>query len=98
MTVARLAALLEGAAQGAFPEPDGAVEVLPPPGRAMAVVGVTAHRESVRVFEDTTGAAVVILGQGLALRREVAIEVDGPGRGRGLATRAARGAQARRRR
>jgi hypothetical protein len=44
MTVARLAALLEGAARGAFPEPDGAVEVLrPPPGRAMAVVGFTAH-------------------------------------------------------
>jgi hypothetical protein len=40
MTVARLTALLEGAARGAFREPDGAVEVLAPPaGRAMAVVG-----------------------------------------------------------
>jgi GNAT superfamily N-acetyltransferase len=47
-----------------------------------------AHREAVRVFEDTTGAAVVILGQGLALRTEVAIEVDEPARGSGLATRA----------
>ncbi len=157
IAAARLAALLEGAARGAFPEPDGAVEVLPPPpGRAMAVVGFTAHhvvaaavtegwvreqlaggdlrapmsrrfltalgrelgrrddgvdvvlaaqglegepaltevardshprvaranahRESVRAFEDTTGAAVVILGQGLALRTGAAIEVDGPGR------------------
>lgn len=165
MTAARLAALLQDAARGAFPEPDGAVEVLPPPaGRAMAVVGFTAHhviaaavtedwvgaqlaggdlrapmsprfltalgrelglrddgvdvvlaasglegeaaltevardshprvaranahRERVRVFEDATGAAVVILGQGLALRTEVAIEVEGPGRGRGLATHA----------
>jgi hypothetical protein len=39
MTVARLAVLLEGAARGAFPEPDGAGEVPPPAGRATAVVG-----------------------------------------------------------
>jgi hypothetical protein len=39
-----LATLLEDAARGDFPEPDGAVEVLPaPPGRCMAVVGFTAH-------------------------------------------------------
>ena len=40
----RLAALLDAAARGTFPPADGAVEVLgPPPGRAMAVVGFTAH-------------------------------------------------------
>ncbi len=39
-----LAALLDAAARGAFPPADGAVELLgPPPGRAMAVVGFTAH-------------------------------------------------------
>jgi predicted GNAT family acetyltransferase len=52
------------------------------------VARANAHRESVRVFEDASGAAVVILGQGLALRTEVAIEVEGRGRGRGLAARA----------
>jgi GNAT superfamily N-acetyltransferase len=39
----RLAVLLEDAARGRFPEPDGLVEVLPPAGTAMAVVGFTAH-------------------------------------------------------
>ena len=44
MSAHRLAALLEAAARGTFPEPDGRVEVLPPPpGRAMAVVAFTAH-------------------------------------------------------
>jgi RimJ/RimL family protein N-acetyltransferase len=36
--------LLDAAARGTFPPADGVVEVLgPPPGRAMAVVGFTAH-------------------------------------------------------
>ena len=39
-----LAVLLDSAARGAFPQADGAVEVLvAPPGRAMAVVAFTAH-------------------------------------------------------
>jgi RimJ/RimL family protein N-acetyltransferase len=39
-----LAALLDAAARGSFPPADGKVELLgPPPGRAMAVVGFTAH-------------------------------------------------------
>ena len=42
--VHRLAAALSAAARGDFPEPDGLIEVLPPPpGRAMAVVAFTAH-------------------------------------------------------
>jgi len=43
VTSHRLAALLEDAARGRFPDPDGLVEVLPPAGTAMAVVGFTAH-------------------------------------------------------
>ena len=40
----RLAKALDSAGRGAFPDADGAVEVLsPPPGRAMAVVAFTAH-------------------------------------------------------
>jgi hypothetical protein len=43
-SVHRLAAALDAAARGDFPEADGAIEVLsPPPGRAMAVVAFTAH-------------------------------------------------------
>jgi RimJ/RimL family protein N-acetyltransferase len=39
-----LAALLEAAARGSFPAPDGTVDVLPPPpGATQAVVGFTAH-------------------------------------------------------
>jgi GNAT superfamily N-acetyltransferase len=39
-----LAALLAGAALGRFPEPDGAIDVVPsPPGRSDAVVAFTAH-------------------------------------------------------
>ena len=44
MTLPRLAALLEDAARGAFPEPDGSVAAHPAPaGPAMAVVAFTAH-------------------------------------------------------
>ena len=40
----RLTALLEDAAQGRFPPPDGEVDLLPPPpGHAHAVVAFTAH-------------------------------------------------------
>ena len=43
-SVHRLSAALRAAADGDFPEADGAIEVLPPPpGRAMAVVAFTAH-------------------------------------------------------
>jgi GNAT superfamily N-acetyltransferase len=52
------------------------------------VVRANANREDVRTFEDPGGAAVVILGRGLALRTEVAIDVDAAHRGRGVARRA----------
>lgn len=45
------------------------------------------HREQVRVFTDPTGAARLILGRGLALRAEVAIEVAPESRGRGVGAR-----------
>jgi GNAT superfamily N-acetyltransferase len=159
-----LAALLEDAARGRFPDPDGQVELLPAAGAAAAVVGFTAHhvvaadvapewvsaqlpeddlsapmsasflmavgerigrrpgsldvvlaangvpgepelsevagaeharairahryRSDVRVYEDDDGAAVVVVGRGLALRREVAVEVDPAARNRGLGTQA----------
>lgn len=49
------------------------------------VVRAHAHRQDVRVFEDPSGAAVLITGRGLALRAEVAVEVEEIARGRGLA-------------
>ena len=49
------------------------------------VVRANAHRQDVRVFEDHGGAAVLIAGRGLALRTEVAVEVQDTARGRGLA-------------
>jgi GNAT superfamily N-acetyltransferase len=50
------------------------------------VARARAHREEVRVFEGAGGAAVVVLGLGLAGRTEVAFEVDEAERGRGVAT------------
>jgi GNAT superfamily N-acetyltransferase len=52
------------------------------------VARARAHRVDVRAFEDASGDATVILGRGLALRLEVAIEVDPAARSRGLAARA----------
>jgi len=52
------------------------------------VLRANGHRQDIRVFDDASGAAVVILGRGLALRTEVAVEVEHAARGRGLAMRA----------
>lgn len=49
------------------------------------VVRACAHRREVRVFEDSSAAVVIVIGRGLALRTEVAIEVENAARGRGLA-------------
>ena len=48
------------------------------------VVRAHRYRRGVRVFEAADGAAVVVVGYGLALRREVAVEVDPAARNRGL--------------
>jgi hypothetical protein len=52
------------------------------------VVRANAHRQDVRTFEDPSGAAVVILGRGLALRHEVAMDVVVAERSHGVARRA----------
>jgi RimJ/RimL family protein N-acetyltransferase len=51
------------------------------------VMRANAHREDIHVFTDPTSTATVILGHGLALRREIAIEVEPSSRGQGLARR-----------
>jgi GNAT superfamily N-acetyltransferase len=48
------------------------------------VVRAHRYRSGVRVFEAGAGTAVVVVGYGLALRREVAVEVDPAARSRGL--------------
>lgn len=52
------------------------------------VTRANAHREQVHVFTDASGAATLILGRGLALRTEIAIDVEPDYRGQGLAARA----------
>jgi RimJ/RimL family protein N-acetyltransferase len=168
----RLADLLDAAAAGTCPAPDGRVEVVPsPPGLADAVVAFTAHtvvaadvdahavaarlpaeslsaplqppflswlarqlssdagsldvvlvagetraaeidlveidetdhprlrraqryRSDVRIYAPSSGGALVILGQGLARRYEVSIEVDRARRGEGLGRSLAQAARA----
>lgn len=51
------------------------------------VTRANAHREDVRAFTDPAGTATVILGRGLALRQEIAIEVEPGSRGQGIAPR-----------
>ena len=51
------------------------------------------YRTAVRVFTDSRRAGVVIVGRGLAERREVSIEVDPDRRGRGLGVALARAAR-----
>ncbi len=48
------------------------------------VVRAHRYRSGVRVFEAAGGAAVVVVGHGLTLRREIAVEVDPAARNRGL--------------
>jgi hypothetical protein len=51
------------------------------------VTRANAHRENVRVFTDLTGVVTIIRGRGLALRHEIAIEIEPGSRGQGLAAR-----------
>jgi RimJ/RimL family protein N-acetyltransferase len=46
------------------------------------------YRSGVRVFEAVGGAAVVVVGQGLAGRTEVAVEIEPAVRGGGLGAQA----------
>jgi hypothetical protein len=52
------------------------------------VARARAHREDVRAFATADGAAVVVLGSGLAGRLEAAGEVEPSARGSGAARRA----------
>jgi GNAT superfamily N-acetyltransferase len=91
----RLLRLLGEAATGSPPPADGLVEVWPPPpGAVEAVLAFTAHhvvaaralryRDELAVWTDPDGLGVLVLGRGLAGRREVAFEVDPAARDRGL--------------
>ena len=51
------------------------------------------HRVDVRAFTDALEQAVIVVGRGLALRHEVAVEVPESARGRGLARDALLGAR-----
>jgi GNAT superfamily N-acetyltransferase len=65
----------------------------PPDWVADRVERARAHRSAVRVFADADEQGIVIVGRGLAERREVSLEV-GPGRrGRGIGTALARAAR-----
>jgi GNAT superfamily N-acetyltransferase len=57
------------------------------------VVRAHRYRRDVRVFAAGAGAAVVVVGHGLAGRTEVAIEVDPAARGAGLGVRTLAGAR-----
>ena len=45
------------------------------------------HREDVSVYSDPDETAVVVLGSGLAGRREISLDVEEAARGRGLGRR-----------
>jgi hypothetical protein len=51
------------------------------------------YREQVAVYTAVNGEAVVVLGRGLAGRREVSLEIDEAARGRGLGRRLLLGAR-----
>jgi GNAT superfamily N-acetyltransferase len=53
-----------------------------------SVARAAAHRSDLRTFEDVTGEAIVVIGRGLAMRLEVAVEVLPSARGRGIGQRA----------
>jgi GNAT superfamily N-acetyltransferase len=63
------------------------------PGRHPRVARALRHREELRAWTDRDGAGVVVLGRGLAGRREVAFEVDPAARDRGLGRRLAAAAR-----
>jgi hypothetical protein len=54
------------------------------PGRHPRVARALRYREELRAWTDPDGAGVLVLGRGLAGRREVAFEVEPAARNRGL--------------
>lgn len=63
------------------------------PALADRVARARAHRSDVRPFTDAEESGVVILGRGLAERREVSLEVHPRRRGRGIGASLARAAR-----
>jgi GNAT superfamily N-acetyltransferase len=65
----------------------------PPDWAAARIERARAHRAAVRAFADADEHGIVIMGRGLAERREVSIEVDPRRQGRGIGTALARAAR-----
>ena len=61
-------------------------DLVPAPVAHPRVDRARAHRTDVRVWTTVDGAAVLVLGRGVAGRWEVSLEVDPAARGRGLGT------------
>jgi L-amino acid N-acyltransferase YncA len=80
------------AAPGLPDPPDGLLRESLPVEHAR-VSRAERYREQVAVYTAVNGEAVVVLGRGLAGRREVSLEIDEAARGRGLGHRLLLGAR-----
>jgi GNAT superfamily N-acetyltransferase len=80
------------AAPGLADPHDGLLRESPPVEHAR-VSRAERYREQVAVYTAVNGEAVVVLGRGLAGRREVSLEIDEAARGRGLGRRLLLGAR-----
>jgi GNAT superfamily N-acetyltransferase len=72
------------AAPGLGGEPPLALRPVNDPARHPRAARAQRYRRDLRVWTDLEGAGVLIVGRGLAGRREVSFEVDPGGRNRGL--------------
>jgi hypothetical protein len=81
------------AAVGLGGAPPLALRAVPGPGRHPRVARALRYRQELRTWTDPEGAGVLLLGRGLAGRREVAFEVDPAARDHGLGRRLATAAR-----
>ena len=72
------------AAEGLGGDPPLELRPGPGPDRHPRATRALRYRRDLQVWTDSEGAGVLVLGRGLAGRREVAFEVDPARRGRGL--------------
>jgi GNAT superfamily N-acetyltransferase len=72
------------AAEGLGGDPPLGLRPVEDPGRHPRAARARRYRRELRVWTDPDGAGVLVLGRGLAGRREVAFEVDPARRNRGL--------------
>jgi GNAT superfamily N-acetyltransferase len=75
------------AAEGLGGRPPLALLPLADPDRHRRVADARRHRTGLEVWTDPEGAGMLLLGRGLAGRRELAVEVEPARRGRGLGRR-----------